>query len=296
MAQPRALERTFRDLTSTFVDGVFVGRAFTIQETHMHRLQRWTLIAFGFGLAGCSGNADSTTNAQGGSGGSGGSATTGGVGGTAGSTAGHATSFAQVDEEGSVVSVGVTIPVKSFETVPSDDPAFQSSVGLEMPDSVRDRVFIQLLRINWLPSGHGPAPYNPPHFDMHFYRGTKEEVTAISCADSGQFPAAILADGYETPSTCVSGMGYHAWPSADIQTNTFTASIILGYAAQQLVFVEPMITQELLLQRQSFERSIIRPSSAGGAPTLFPSHLTVTYSATTDSYSFQFDQFEPMDL
>src|SRR6478609_6010131 len=216
----------------------------------------------------------------------------GGEAGVAGasSTDGRTTSFARV-EQGEILGVGVIVPVKSFEDVPDDDPAFDSSVGLEMPSSVRDQTFIQLLRVNWLPTGHGPGPYTAPHFDLHFYRGTKEEVTAISCTDSSPFPAEVLADGYETPSTCVPGMGFHAWPSTDIETNTFTASIVLGYAAQRMVFIEPMSTTEWLLARQSFERDITRPASAGGETTLYPSHLTATYSSASDTYELEFNQF-----
>ena len=65
-------------------------------------------------------------------------------------------SFAHVTPEGEILGVGVIVPVKSFESVPSDDDAFQG-VGIEMPAEVRDRTFIQSLRINWLASGHGPS-------------------------------------------------------------------------------------------------------------------------------------------
>jgi len=207
---------------------------------------------------------------------------------------GLVTSFAHVDQ-GKILGVGVVVPVKSFENVPDMDPAFQSSVGLEMPSTVRDKTFIQLLRVNWLSGGHGPEPYNAPHFDLHFYRGTKDEVTAIKCPDPGPFPAQVLASGYATPSTCVPGMGYHAWPSTDLESHTFSASIILGYAAQKMVFIEPMITQDFLLARSSFELAIARPESAGGPTTLFPSHLTATYVAATDTYELEFDRFELID-
>jgi hypothetical protein len=118
---------------------------------------------------------------------------------------------------------------------------------------------------------------------------------AISCPEPGPFPAEILANGYETPSTCVSGMGYHAWPSADIEGHTFSASLILGYAAQKMVFIEPMITRDFLLARNSFELTIPRPASTGGPTTLFPSHLTATYTAATDTYELEFDHFELID-
>lgn len=205
------------------------------------------------------------------------------------------TSFADVDDAGNILGVGVVVPVTFFEDVPTDDPAFQTSVGLEMPASVRDKIFVQLLRINWLSGGHGPEPYHAPHFDLHFYRGTKDEVSAITCPDPGPFPAELLANGYETPSTCVGGMGYHAWPTVDVQGGAFTGSIILGYAAQKMVFIEPMITQELLVSRQNFALDITRPLSAGGAKTLFPAHFEATYAADTDTYRLEFQQFEPID-
>ena len=247
----------------------------------MTRLLQW--LPLSVGLAACSGGAARTSD---GGGGSGGDATV--------PDTGLVTTFARVDDQGTILGVGAIIPVKSVESVPNDDPAFQGNVGLEMPASVRDKTFIQLLRINWLSGGHGPAPYGAPHFDMHFYRGTMDEVSAISCADA-TFPADILASGIETPSTCVSGMGYHAWPSADLVSGVFTASIILGYAAEKMVFIEPMVTREVLLSRKTFELDIARPASAGGARTLYPAHLTATYDATTDAYSLEFNAFGSID-
>jgi hypothetical protein len=253
-----------------------------------HRLTWMTVL--GLGLAACSSGAPVDPGTGGSSGTSSSSGATGG--GAAGS---GVTSFAHLGDQGEILGVGAVVPVKSFEDVPDFDPAFEGTVGIEMPDSVRDKTFIQLLRINWLSGGHGPGPYGKPHFDLHFYRGTMDEVSAITCFDTSPFPAAILASGYETPSTCVSGMGYHAWPTADIVSNTFSASIILGYAAQKMVFIEPMITRALFLARKSFELNIPRPASAGGAKTLYPSHLTATYAPLTDTYAFEFDHFETID-
>src|SRR6478609_689324 len=132
----------------------------------------------GIGLTACSSDHGATASSS--------------EGGAAGSTStdSRTTSFARV-EQGEILGVGVVVPVKSFEDVPRDDPAFDSSVGLEMPSSVRDQTFIQLLRVNWLPGGHGPEPYTAPHFDLHFYRGTKDEVTAINCDARDPFPAEV---------------------------------------------------------------------------------------------------------
>lgn len=252
-------------------------------------LNRWMWIAL-FGLAACSSGApiDPGAGGSGSTTGSGGDASTPPVGAAV-------TSFARLDDHGKILGVGAVVPVKSFEDVPDFDPAFHGPIGVEMPESVRDKTFIQLLRINWLSGGHGPSPYGAPHFDLHFYRGTTADVDAITCFDTSPFPAGILATAYEKPSTCVSSMGYHAWPTADILTNTFSASIILGYAAQKMVFIEPMVTRELFLSRKSFELVIPRPMSTGGTTTLYPSHLTATYEAASDAYRFEFNQFETID-
>lgn len=203
-------------------------------------------------------------------------------------------SFAHVTPEGEILGVGVIVPVKSFESVPSDDEAFLGA-GIEMPAEVRDKTFLHFLRINWLSSGHGPSPYGAPHFDLHFYRGTNAEIDAIDCTEEGPFSAAILSPLYQAPTLCVSRMGYHAWPTKDLVTNTFGASIILGYYAQKMVFIEPMITQERFVQRTSFELDIAKPDSAGGAKTLYPTHLTVTYDAASDATTFEFTHFETID-
>ena len=202
-------------------------------------------------------------------------------------------SFAQVTAQG-IEAVGVVIPVSSFEAVPAMDAAFHGA-GVEMPAEVRDGTFIQLLRINWYPSGHGPVPYDAPHFDLHFFRGSATDLAAIACPSMSSFPDAILAEGYAAPTTCVTGMGYHAWPQADLDSGVFTGSIIFGYAEQRMVFIEPMITQKLLLARQSFELPITRPASAGGETTLFPAHFSATYDSATDSYAFRFEQLSPID-
>jgi hypothetical protein len=203
-------------------------------------------------------------------------------------------SFAHVTPAGEILGVGAIVPVASFESVPDDDPTFHG-IGIEMPAEVRDKTFVQLLRINWLASGHGPSPYDEPHFDLHFYRGTNEEIDSIDCSEEGPFSAAILSPLYQAPTLCVSRMGYHAWPNADLATHAFSASIILGYYAQKMVFIEPMVTRARFLQRESFGLDIARPDSAGGAKTLYPSHLTATYDAAADAYTFELDHFETID-
>ena len=206
-----------------------------------------------------------------------------------------ASSYAYVDDEtGVVVSVGYTVPVKAFADAPAGAP-FQDDLVLEMPQVARDQTILDHVRVKWLPAGHGPDPYGAPHFDMHFQRGTVAEVDAIDCkADKRMPPASALPTGYGAPELCVNAMGMHSWPKADMGT-AWKGSIIMGFWATKVSFIEPMISKAKLLQKKTFELPVNKPASTGGAHTLYPRRMTARYEADAASYSFEFDQFEEID-
>ena len=206
-----------------------------------------------------------------------------------------AASYAFVDDEtGVAVKVGFTVPVKAFSDAPVGAP-FQDDLVLEMPQVARDQTMLNHVRVNWLTAGHSPDPYGEPHFDMHFQRGTLTEVDAIDCrADMRLPPASALPDGYGAPELCVNAMGMHSWPKADTGTD-WTGSIIMGYWATQVSFIEPMISKAKLLAKKTFELPIGKPTSTGGAHTLYPRRMTAKYDAAADAYAFEFDQLEAID-
>lgn len=208
---------------------------------------------------------------------------------------GTAKSYAIIDDEtGAVVAVGVTFPVKSFSSAPAGAP-FQDDLVLEMPKVARDQTILNHVRVNWLAQGHGPDPYSDPHFDMHFQRGTIAEVDTIDCkADKRMPPATALPEGYGPPELCVNAMGMHSWPQADKGTD-WTGSIIMGYWATKVSFIEPMISKAKLLEKKTFELEIGKPASTGGAKTLYPRRLTATYEASDDTYSFELDKLEEIE-
>lgn len=207
---------------------------------------------------------------------------------------GTAKSFATVDDAtGVVVSVGIVVPLKSFETAPTTAP-FQDDLVLEMPKVARDQTILNHVRVNWLSSGHGPS-YAAPHFDMHFQRGTIAEVDAVDCkADKRMPPASALPAGYGQPTLCVDAMGMHSWPDADDAAD-WKGSIIMGYWATKVSFIEPMISKVKLLEKKTFELPIGKPQSTGGAKTLYPRRLTARYEASDETYSFEFDKLEEID-
>jgi hypothetical protein len=130
---------------------------------------------------------------------------------------------------------------------------------------------------------------------MHFQRGTVVEVDAIDCAaDKRLPPATALPAGYGAPELCVNAMGMHSWPQADKGT-AWTGSIIMGYWATKVSFIEPMISKAKLLEKKTFELPVNKPTSTGGAHTLFPRRLTAKFDAASDTYAFEFDQLEEID-
>ncbi len=206
-----------------------------------------------------------------------------------------ASSYAYVDDQtGIVVRVGYTVPVKAFLDAPVNAP-FQDDLVLEMPKVARDQTILNHVRVNWLTAGHSPDPYGEPHFDMHFQRGTLDEVDAIDCkADMRMPPATALPQGYGAPELCVNAMGMHSWPKADKGTD-WTGSIIMGFWATKVSFIEPMISKAKLLAKKTFSLPINKPASTGGAHTLYPRRMTAAYDAATDSYAFDLDQLEAID-
>jgi hypothetical protein len=206
-----------------------------------------------------------------------------------------AASYAYVDDEtGVVVRVGYTVPVKAFQDAPAGAP-FQDDLVLEMPKVARDQTILNHVRVNWLTAGHGPDPYGAPHFDMHFHRGTVAEVDTIDCkADKRMPPATALPAGYGAPELCVNAMGMHSWPKADIGSS-WTGSIIMGFWATKVSFIEPMISKAKLLQKKTFSLDVNKPASTGGAHTLYPRRLTAKYDDTSAAYSFEFDKLEEID-
>lgn len=205
-------------------------------------------------------------------------------------------SYATLDPAGKVLTAGVVIPYASFTAAPANAP-FQDDLVLAMPEAVEKQTFMHHLRVNWLSGGHGPSPYSAPHFDLHFYRGTVAEIDAINCrADQRLPPAEQVPPEYTLePQLCASRMGFHAWPKADLGASSWSGSMILGYFAQKMVFLEPMIPKSTLIGKQSFSLDVAKPQTAGGAKTLYPRKLTATYDAAKDAYTFEMSAFESID-
>jgi hypothetical protein len=198
-----------------------------------------------------------------------------------------------------IVEFGATIPLAAIENAPEHaEMAWppQADARVLLPAIVRERTGMTMLTVFWEPHGHPPGPYMYPHFDFHFYNIDRARIDAIDCSDERK--PDILPHGYVLPDEeipelgtlvgiCVPQMGMHALLGDEFYgTDAFEGTMVVGYYETEPIFIEPMITAELLLRRESFELPI--PALTPPAGVRYPTRFVAEYDAATDSYRFVF--------
>lgn len=208
----------------------------------------------------------------------------------------------------SVIDVGADIPVATLANAPEHTdmvwpPALLADVRL--PEAARAQSGFSHLTVLWESMGHPPGPFLTPHFDFHFYTVSQEERNAIDCADLSK-PAA-LAQGYVLPDfalpppmveltkqetlvgLCVPQMGMHSLEGLLMEgTDPFRGTMVLGYYKAGLIFIEPMISKAMLMEKASFELPI---PTVPGATAPYARAFRADYNAEKDTYRFVFSGF-----
>ena len=206
---------------------------------------------------------------------------------------GQVSAWARLDERGVPREVGVGISHSILIGPPAEPgtgPAGAIAV-VAFPQAVREATFFDHFELHAVPHGHGPEPFGTPHYDLHFYRLPPERVARIIGPDrdppaAGRLPEGWLwlgAGGF-TPQ-----MGVHAVRGVDLQ-RPFTATMVYGYSGGRLIFLEPMVSLEVLRRRQAFSLEAPVPRVLDGR-LLFPTRFDAHYDADTDSWQFVFSGF-----
>lgn len=211
-------------------------------------------------------------------------------------------------EGDAVVEVGATVPMASIEGAPDDWPftwPVTTSAVVDMPEPALRQNGLSHLTMYWEPMGHPPATYLVPHFDFHFYLISPDERLAIDCTrltkpsdpptgyslpDEQLPPELVEITGVETLiGVCVPEMGMHALVTAEMENpEPFDGTMIVGYYEGAPIFLEPMISRALLLERRSFDLTVpMVPGLQGEQPTTF----RADYDAGQDAYRFAFSDF-----
>jgi hypothetical protein len=207
-----------------------------------------------------------------------------------------------------VVDVGATVPLSSIENAPKDaemawPPA--PTATLTLPEAAQPQTGLTHITVYWEPIGHPPAPFLVPHFDFHFYTISSGERLAVDCADTSKPPA--LPSGYSLPDMtlppdrakmvgvstlvgiCVPQMGMHSLPTTQLESTTpFRGTMIIGYYHGKPIFVEPMLSQAMLMEKADFNLPI--PFVAGMAGN-YPRAFRAEYDDQQRVYRFVFADF-----
>jgi hypothetical protein len=203
--------------------------------------------------------------------------------------------------DNTILAVGVTFSEKLAEDmpVPGSGPA-GAIASLAFPPTVQESTFFNHLEIQPEPAGHEapPGSVNPdrnrvPHFDFHFYAVPEEMVWAIPDVRPPlpAVPADRLPAGYTQAGRSVLQMGRHSSPVWALSDPNFLSTIMIaGFVpdGSQMHFLEPMISEEVLLGRQDFTLPVPMPQTFGRA-MLYPTSFEATFQG--NAWSFVFSDF-----
>jgi len=210
-----------------------------------------------------------------------------------------------------VVEVGAVVPMAAIENAPAQGSMDWPPVAdarLDLPEEVRQASGLTQLTVYWEAMGHPPGPYLTPHFDFHFYTVAPADMETIDCKDLAK-PTALAA-GYALPDVplppdmakmigvptliglCVPKMGMHSLLASELESkDPFRGSMVVGYYGGKPIFIEPMLTKAMLMEKKSFDLPIAEIPGLGAA---HPTKFHAEYDAKANSYRFIFSGFAPV--
>ena len=167
-------------------------------------------------------------------------------------------SYSLISHSGAISEIGLEMTAGALENLPEPTgtagPEF--SWLLELHQKARALTPFDHLEMDWNPAGHPPpGVYDLPHFDLHFYKISKEEQRAIpeyGPTTMAMFdnppPDGYLPAGYVPGPGGVPMMGKH-WldiTSPEFNGGSFTYTFIYGTFDGSVIFLEPMYTKAFL--------------------------------------------------
>ncbi len=204
--------------------------------------------------------------------------------------------------------VGVEL---SAEAATIDEAEFDEMALVDIP--FPDGTVFEWLGLDWAPEGHGPPEvYGVPHFDIHFYFDSPDEIGEIPPVNfppgSGEpYEEPLAADqtpaDYFRTNYVVPAMGEHLfdatapeWDGAgEPSGEAFTHTLVWGHWDGDLNFVEPMITTEFFRTLEgSVTESITMPDRMPEAGD-YPTEYAMAYHQNRDAYTVTLGAFESCD-
>ena len=222
---------------------------------------------------------------------------------------------AQVCTTGGPIYVGIGMSEAAFETITSNEaegghehPEGGVSYNLDFPEFEGSP--FTFAGIDWGPHGHPPAPWQFPHFDIHYYVEDEEVISGIEGGVAQyEIPDERMPEGYVTaealgaPREIVPGMGEHLVDPAtpELGGAQFTHTLIWGAydvdgdGQGDQIFIEPMVTSEFIA---NLDGRMVAPVALPEEVTkagYYPTQYEILHSEETDTYQFRLQQFEWRD-
>jgi Domain of unknown function (DUF5602) len=193
---------------------------------------------------------------------------------------GTAKSFVKLDAAGNPEELGVAISEDAMNSLPHNGVGTDLVLNLPSEGAKTPYKFVLL---NYMHGGHEPnGIYTKDHFDVHFYtvpNTVRESITSPQDPRLFKFPAAG-----DLPSTYIFAgpvpmMGAH-WAdstAAEFRGQPFLSTFIYGSLDGGVIFNEPMVTIELMKQKEHNHYSIKQPTKY---PTTgyFPNEYCVRFN------------------
>jgi hypothetical protein len=201
-----------------------------------------------------------------------------------------------LDSTSKVSELGWALPLNVISTIGSTVD-FREPIAF--PQVVIDQTGMYGTTFDYLPRGHAPAGvYDTPHWEFHAYYMPQETFFGINCTDATPVPEANLPDNFALvppPGNCTPGMGIHSIGvlSPEFNQERFTKSHTLSFYSGTITALEPKMTKEVLLARQSFSFDVPRVKNMLSGK-LYPAKFDARYDANNDAYQIVYSQFTAM--
>jgi hypothetical protein len=243
---------------------------------------------------------------------------------------GTVASYADFDATGAVQAIGVVVSSGTLDglpTAPSDghhcfdvnkdgtlDLASECSGGhervLPFPSEASRRTDMPFkwALVNWNPHGHiPPGVYDKPHFDVHFYLESIENVFAIEPGPCGPehvrcdlfararlpVPGNYMHPDFKDVEAVAPAMGNHLvdLTASEFRGVPFTRTWIYGTNEGHVTFYEEMVTVAYLKSRPD-ACFPIKMAAAVALAGRYPSKSCIRYVKETSEYTISLEGFE----
>lgn len=252
---------------------------------------------------------------------------------------GSVSGYATFDDQGVPLAIGVSFSGDALETLPTEptdghrcydatrdgtlDPESECSHwherALPLPSDAarREDMPFKWALLNWNPHGHiPPGVWDTPHFDVHFYLESIENVFALQRGTCGpellrcdQFaratkpvPANFLHEDFVDVGAAAPAMGNHLidTTAAEFHGAPFTRAWIFGAYDGRVTFYEEMLTVQYLREGPD-ECFAIKSPPAVAVGGYYPTLSCSRHDASRNEYTvslegFAYRQAEPPQI